>query len=125
MEVELEKGRNMNRYLGAVIILLVVGGGITMGGGLGQAIDLLSLIFVIGVGIGHAFGTKDGDSTITRFGDGCVRGGWLGLLVGITLMAGTDYAAQMDFSNIMPALAVALLTPLYGYFLKIITMQLD
>ena len=125
MEVELEKGRNMNRYLGAVIILLVVGGGITMGGGLGQAIDLLSLIFVIGVGIGHAFGTKDGDSTITRFGDGCVRAGWLGLLVGITLMAGTDYAAQMDFSNIMPALAVALLTPLYGYFLKIITMQLD
>ena len=125
MEVELEKGRNMNRYLGAIIILLVVGGGITMGGGLGQAIDLLSLIFVIGVGIGHAFGTKDGDSTITRFGDGCVRGGWLGLLVGITLMAGTDYAAQMDFSNIMPALAVALLTPLYGYFLKIITMQFD
>ena len=115
----------MNRYLGAVIILLVVGGGITMGGGLGQAIDLLSLIFVIGVGIGHAFGIKEGDSTITRFGDGCVRGGWLGLLVGITLMAGTDYAAQMDFSNIMPALAVALLTPLYGYFLKIITMQLD
>ena len=125
MELELKKGRNMNRYLGAVIILLVVGGGITIGGGLGQAIDLLSLIFVIGVGIGHAFGTKEGDSTITRFGDGCVRGGWLGLLVGITLMAGTDYAAQMDFSNIMPALAVALLTPLYGYFLKIITMQLD
>ena len=115
----------MNRYLGALIILLVVGGGITMGGGLDRAVDLLSLIFVIGVGIGHAFGTKDGDNTVTRFGDGCVRGGWLGLLVGITLIAGTDYAAQMDFSTIMPALAVALLAPLYGYFLKIITMQLD
>ena len=115
----------MNRYLGAVIILLVVGGGIIMGGGLERAIDLLSLIFVIGVGIGHAFGTKDGDSAITRFGDGCVRGGWLGLLVGITLIAGTDYAARMDFSAIMPALAVSLLAPLYGYFLKILTMQLD
>ena len=115
----------MNKYLGAVIILLVVGGGFTLGGGLERAIDLLSLIFVIGVGIGHAFGTKDGDNKVTRFGDGCVRGGWLGLLVGITLIAGTDYAAQMDFSSIMPALAVALLAPLYGYFLKIITMQLD
>ena len=41
----------MNRYLGAVIILLVVGGGIIMGGGLERAIDLLSFIFVIGVGI--------------------------------------------------------------------------
>ena len=29
-----------------------------MGGGLERAIDLLSFIFVIGVGIGHAFGTK-------------------------------------------------------------------
>ena len=115
----------MNRYLGVLIILLVVGGGITMGGGLERAIDLLSFIFVIGVGIGHTFGTKDGDNTFTRFGDGCVRGGWLGLLVGITLIAGTDYAAQMDFSNIMPALAVTLLAPLYGYLLKIITMQLD
>ena len=115
----------MSRYLGLLIILLVVGGGITMGGGLERAIDLLSFIFVIGVGIGHAFGTKDGDNKVTRFGDGCVRGGWLGLLVGITLIAGTDYAAQMDFSSIMPALAVALLAPLYGYFLKIITMQLD
>ena len=115
----------MSRYLGLLIILLVVGGGITMGGGLERAVDLLSFIFVIGVGIGHAFGTKDGDNIVTRFGDGCVRGGWLGLLVGITLIAGSDYAAQMDFSSIMPALAVALLAPLYGYFLKIITMQLD
>ena len=115
----------MNRYLGLLIILLVVGGGITMGGGLERAVDLLSFIFVIGVGIGHAFGTKEGDNAVTRFGDGCVRGGWLGLIVGITLIAGNDYAAQMDFSFIMPALAVALLAPLYGYFLKIITMQLD
>ena len=85
----------MNRYLGAVIILLVVGGGIIMGGGLERAIDLL-LIFVIGVGIGHALGTKDGDSTVTRFGRMCT-GGWLGLLVGITLIAGTDYAARWIF----------------------------
>ena len=125
MEYKLKKVTKMNKYLGAVIILVVVGGGFTLGGGLERAIDLLSLMFVIGVGIGHAFGTKDGDNTFTRFGDGCVRGGWLGLLVGITLIAGTDYAAKMDFSTIMPALAVALLAPLYGYFLKIITMQLD
>ena len=115
----------MNKYLGILIIVVIVFGGFTMGGGVDRAVDLLSFIFVVGIGIGHAFGTKDGESTFTRFGDGCVRGGWLGLLVGITLIAGTDFASQMDFSNIMPALAVALLAPLYGYFLKILTTQLD
>ena len=115
----------MNKYLGILIIVVIVFGGFTMGGGVDRAVDLLSFIFVIGIGIGHAFGSKDGESTITRFGDGCVRGGWLGLLVGITLIAATDFAGQMDFTKIMPALAVALLAPLYGYFLKILTMQLD
>ena len=115
----------MNKYLGILIIIVIVFGGFTMGGDIDRAVDLLSFIFVIGIGIGHAFGTKDGESTITRFGDGCVRGGWLGLLVGITLIVGTDFAGQMDFSKIMPALAVALLAPFYGYFLKILTMQLD
>ena len=115
----------MNKYLGILIIVVIVVGGFTMGGGIDRGVDLLSFIFVIGIGIGHAFGSKDGESTITRFGDGCVRGGWLGLLVGITLIAATDFAGQMDFTKIMPALAVALLAPLYGYFLKILTMQLD
>ena len=34
-------------------------------------------------------------------------------------------AAAMDFSALMPALSVTSLTPLYGYFIKIIIMQLD
>ena len=48
----------MNKYLGTVIILLIVGGGITMGGGIERAVDLLSIIFVTGIGIGHALGAK-------------------------------------------------------------------
>ena len=115
----------MNKYLGTAIIVIIVIGGISMGGGLDRAIDLLSLIFVLGVAIGHTLGVKEGENTLTRFGDGCIRGGWLGLLVGVTLITGTEYAAQMDFTNLMPALAVSLLSPLYGYFFKLITLQLD
>ena len=111
--------------LGIAIILIIVGGGVVMGGGEDRAIDLLTLIFVVGIGVGHALGSKTDDNTITRFGDGCVRGGWLGLLVGLTLISGTEAAAQMDFSMIMPGVAVCLLSPIYGYFFKIITMQLD
>jgi hypothetical protein len=31
----------------------------------------------------------------------------------------------MDFSAIMPAFAVVALTPLYGFFLKFASMQID
>jgi hypothetical protein len=115
----------MNRYLGAVVIVGIVFGAFIMAGGLSKAIDAMSFIFVAGIGVGHALGAKSGESAITRFGDGCVRGGWLGLLVGLTYIAGSEYAAVMDVSQLMAALAVAVLTPLYGYFFKLITMQLD
>ncbi len=115
----------MNKYLGVAIIIVTVAGAAMTAGGLSPFIDTMALIFVLGIGIGHGLGAKDGESKITRFGDGAVRGGWLGLLVGFVLIAGTDGAAQMDFAMIMPAMAVALLTPFYGYFFKVICMQLD
>ena len=115
----------MNKYLGVAVIIIIVAGATITGGGISSFIDTMALIFVLGIGFGHAVGAKDGESKITRFGDGSVRGGWLGLLVGLVLIAGTDAAAQMDFAMIMPAMAVALLTPFYGYFFKVISMQLD
>ena len=45
-----------------------------------------------------------------------IRGGWLGFLVSIVMMESSLSAAQMDFSDIMPAFAVVALTPFYGYF---------
>ena len=125
-EQNLTKQRRLGmKYLGIAVIIGIVFGAFVMGGGGDKAVDLLSLIFVLGVAAGHALGVKDGESAITRFGDGCVRGGWLGLLVGLTLIAGGPSASAMDFSALMPAFSIAVLTPLYGYFFKIITMQLD
>ena len=88
-------------------------------------LNLLAFLFVLGIAVGHMLGAKDSDNRITRFGDGAVRGGWLGFLVGIIMIASSPSASQMNFSAIMPAFAVAALTPLYGYFLKLISMQLD
>ena len=113
------------RYLGLVLIVVVLVGALNAAGDIGPAIDLLAFLFVIGIAIGHMLGSKDGDNRVTRFGDGAVRGGWLGFLVGIIMIASSPSAAQMDFSAMMPALAVAALTPLYGYFLKLISMQID
>jgi len=115
----------MKRYIGVLIILGTIAGALMSAGALANAIDLMALVVVVAVGVGHGLGAKDGENIITRFGDGCVRGGWLGLLIGVVVILNTNAAAQMDFTMIIPAMALAWLTPLYGYFFKLISMQLD
>ena len=115
----------MKPYIGVLIILGTITGAFMSAGALAPAIDLMALVVVVAVGVGHVFGAKDGENRITRFGDGCVRGGWLGLLIGVIVILNVNAAAQMDFTMIIPAMAVAWLTPLYGYFFKLISMQLD
>ena len=56
---------------------------------------------------------------IENFGIGAVRFGWLGLFIGIIIMSASNIIISLD--NIGPALAVALLTPFYGYFINILT----
>ena len=56
---------------------------------------------------------------IENYGIGAVRFGWLGFLIGIIIMSASNIIISLD--NIGPALAVALLTPFYGYFIKILT----
>lgn len=115
----------MKPYIGVLIILGTITGAFMSAGALAPAIDLMALVVVVAVGVGHVFGAKDGENRITRFGDGCVRGGWLGLLIGVIVILNVNAEAQMDFTMIIPAMTVAWLTPLYGYFFKLISMQLD
>ena len=56
---------------------------------------------------------------IENFGIGAVRFGWLGFFIGIIIMSASNIIISLD--NIGLALAVALLTPFYGYFIKILT----
>ena len=61
----------------------------------------------------------DAADRIKNFGIGAVRFGWLGFFIGIIIMSASNIIISLD--NIGPALAVALLTPFYGYFIKILT----
>ena len=65
--------------------------------------------------------TAGGDAVdrFENFGNGAVRFGWLGFLIGIIMISASNIIIALD--NIGPALAVALLTPFYGYFIKILT----
>lgn len=112
----------MKKFIGIAIISVIVAGAFVTTDAVGSAIDLMALIFVLGIGIGHSMSARANESAITRFGDGCVRAGWLGLLVGLVIMIST---LDPTLDAMLPAIAVALLTPLYGYFFKILAMQLD
>ena len=57
------------RYLGPALIVVVVFGAFNAAGDIGPTIDLLSLVFVLGIAIGNMLGAKDGDNRVTRFGD--------------------------------------------------------
>ena len=65
--------------------------------------------------------TSGGEITdrIENFGIVAVRFGWLGLFIGIIIISASNIIISLN--NIGPALAVALLTPFYGYFIQIIT----
>lgn len=65
--------------------------------------------------------TSGGEITdrIENFGIGAVRFGWLSLFIGIIIISASNIIISLN--NIGPALAVALLTPFYGYFIQIIT----
>lgn len=115
----------MQKYVSLLIISASTIGILMRGDGLSAVIDMVALLFVVAIGIGHVLGAKAADNKVTRFGDGCVRGGWLGFLIGIIQIINRDGAAQIDLTVIVPAMAVACLTLLYGYILKLLSMQLD
>ena len=65
------------------------------------------------------------ESFIQKFGDGAVRAGWLGFIIGIVAIFGSDTFANGDLPMLGAAMAVCSLTVLYGYFIKIGAMILD
>lgn len=86
--------------------------------------DLLSFLFVIGGAIGFAVMKNHPENYIANFGEGAVYFGYLGTLVGLIAITGNRFLVWGDVDKMGPALAVSMLTILYGYSLKLITIAL-
>ena len=97
-------------------------------------IDAQAIAFVLIGATGYTLsGNQFRVSIIAKnFGDGAVYFGWIGLLIGLSLIAHNFAAemnsetlpsqnADMDIERLFRSLAVALLTVLYGYTLKVIS----
>ena len=85
-------------------------------------LDINSALFVLGGATGFLVLKKDPGNRIKNFGQGAVYFGWLGALIGLIAITGNRFMVWGDVGKMGPALAVAILTILYGYTIKLISI---
>ena len=108
-----------------IVYVLFMLSTLLMVGNVNQYIDLPSFIVVVGLGSLFAASSQGDDSYVQKFGNGAVRAGWLGSIIGIISIFGSGAFADTNMEAIGAALAVCSLTVFYGYFFKLGTQILD
>ena len=92
--------------------------------GLHLFFDLNAALFVLGGAIGFLVMKNDPKNHIGNFGAGAVYFGWLGTLIGLIAITGDRFMVWGNLEKMGPALAVSMLTILYGYTVKLATIAL-
>ena len=87
-------------------------------------IDINSALFVLGGATGFLVFKKNSGNHIKNFGQGAVYFGWLGTLVGLIAFTNNIFMVWGDVEKTGQALALAMLTVLYGYTIKVVTIAL-
>ena len=108
----------------AIYILFILGTLVAVGD-VGQYVDFPSFFVVVVVAMLFAASAQGEESIAQKFGIGAVRAGWLGSIIGIIAIFGSDGFASGDMLDIGPALAVCSLTVFYGYLFRLGTMILN
>ena len=116
---------NPSRIIGLVIVLGAVVAAIIHGGGQEKFLDMPSLLLVAIIGVGNVIGAKGNYSILTKFGDGCVSGGWIGLFIGLILIVDAQIFASMNVPALGAAMSVGMLPLFYGYTLKFLSTHID
>ena len=111
----------IKKYIGLLICLIIVIGAISHVG-FNYYNDFLSFLFVAGGSVGYAFLKNQNDKFITNCGNGAVYFGWLGTLIGLIALTAGKWDNWGDMEKTGLALSVAMLTLLYGYLIKLITI---
>ena len=90
--------------------------------GINLYFDILSFLFVLSGAIGFLVMKNNPENHLANFGEGAVYFGWLGTLVGLIAITGDRFLVWGDIEKMGPALAVSMLTILYGYSIKFVTL---
>jgi flagellar motor component MotA len=111
------------KFLGLAICLgTLVGAAATVG--IHVYFDIISFLFVLGGAVGFLVMKNKPENHLQNFGQGAVYFGWLGAVVGLIAITGTPSFVWGDVEKMGPALAVTMLSVLYGYSLKLVTIAL-
>ena len=116
---------NTKKIICSVAYVALVVATFIVAGGLEQYIDLNSFIVVAAIALLFALGVNNDESFIQKFGNGAVRAGWLGFIIGIVAIFGSDIFANGDLPMLGAAMSVCSIPVLYGYFIKLGAMILD
>ena len=111
----------MKQYIGLFICFIIIIGAISHVG-FNYYNDILSFLFVAGGSVGYGLLKNQKDNFITNCGDGAIYFGWLGTLIGLIALTGGKWDNWGDIEKTGLALSVAMLTLLYGYIIKLITL---
>ena len=120
-----KKKLDTTKIICTVICVIMIAVTLISVGNVGQYIDMPSVFIVVVVGVLFALAAKGDGSFIQKFGDGAVRSGWIGSIIGIIAILGSEGFASGDMGQIGIALAVCSLTVFYGYLLKLGALILD
>ena len=100
---------------------MVVGAFISTGS-LTASFDMPALLIVVALALFSTLGVSGKlprGALIRHFGDAAVRAGWIGFLIGVIILCSMADPSSSDFVEyLLRAMAVATLTPLYGYGLQ-------
>ena len=111
----------MSRYIGLSICLIIIIGAISHVG-FDYYNDFLSFLFVAGGSFGYGLLKDQKDKFIINCGNGAVYFGWFGALIGLIALTAGKWDNWGDIEKTGLALSVAMLTLLYGYIIKLITL---
>ena len=116
-------GGQRMKILGLAICLATIfGAAATVG--IHLYVDILSFLFVLGGAVGFLVMKNNPRKHIENLGQGAVYFGWMGTLVGLIAITGNRFMVWGDIDKVGPALAVSMLTILYGYTIKLVTVAL-
>ena len=113
----------INIIIGIFLVAAVNFYAALLGGDVFALIDLNSMIIVLGLTLIGTISSSIGSRTqiiFRNFGNFSIMAGWVGLLIGLVLILNNINLSDLD--KLGSALAVAILPPFYGYFLKFCSM---